>query len=135
MSPPRISDAQNRRDKWVKKWEGALPAGTLCTIVADGGLGTAGATSAKKMTPATADHLLRLTLSSGVAGATGRDYLARVLRWHYGYDSGGAPVASTGRLTPTEAAFIRQRAHELVTDHDNSIDGPLIRLVHAERGR
>lgn len=132
-----MSAAQDRRDQWVAKWhcQGVgQPAGLLRIIVADGGLGTAGATDHKKMTPRTADHILRLVVNSGVAPGPGREYLARLLRWHYGFSSGG-PVASSAKLDQAAAEFIRRRAHELITAHDESLDGPLVKIAHPELAR
>lgn len=129
-----MSAAQDRRDEWVAKWHcGGVgqPVALLRIIVADGGIGTAGAADCKKMTPRTADHILRLAVRSGVAPGPGREYLARLLRWHYGYSLGG-PIALTAKLDAPSALFVRQRAHELITAHEESLDGPLIKIVHPE---
>lgn len=109
-----MSKAKTERDDWVNRYAIGRNKALLTRLRAPGETGTDGDRGRRHMTDAAADTLLVLVESSGVGSTDGRRYLIDVLRWHYGYSNGAAPVAPLGKLTSADATFIRNRAYELV---------------------
>jgi hypothetical protein len=116
-----------KRDNWIKQHKRHLPVVLLKRIVTDGEPGSGARASRapnerKSMTGQLAELLLSMVSQSGVATTPARSYLIDVLRWHYGYSlSRGGPVPTAASLNERDAAFIRTRAHELVTRYANNV--------------
>jgi hypothetical protein len=102
---------------WVTKMDGHLTKGLRQRIAHDGEVGTKGQADRRRMTPAGADGLLTMVNRSGVATPHGRRALIDLLRWHYGYASGRAPVIALGDLNEHEIEWIRDRARALVIEY------------------
>lgn len=108
------------RNAWIReRVERSVDTKALLTVIAaDGVDGSAGVVSdttpggRRPMTPRMAQELLDLVNTAGVQGAPGRLYLARLLRWHWGYETGSGTIPPNG-LHANDAAFIRRRAFEL----------------------
>lgn len=106
-------------DAWVNRRhaEGYGALALLKRIAAHGTIGSDGAGGRRRMTIPAADLLLTLTGRAGAGNNDARRALVDVLRWHYGYSSGPAPVLSIGTLTAQDIAWVQRRAWGLVNEH------------------